>query len=362
MENYLELAHAIKSWGKELGFQQTGITDTDLGKHETHLKNWLEKGFAADMQYMSKHGEKRSRPDMLIPGTIRIISARMDYLPDDANVEKTLSSPSKAYIARYALGRDYHKVLRARLRALTDRINDHLNDTDSFEFSARVFTDSAPVLEKGAAEKAGLGWIGKNTLLLNESAGSWFFLGEIYTNIPLPIDKPDVSNRCGSCSACMDVCPTRAIVAPYELDSRRCISYHTIENRGVIPIPIRERMGNRIFGCDDCQAICPWNRYAQPTAEPDFKPRNDFDSASLLSLFGWTEDEFSKNTQGSAIRRTGYDGWIRNISIALGNADYSPEILAALSGKQHTSDMVREHVDWAIQQQLAKKEVRSPNG
>ena len=356
MKDYLKLAHAIKSWGKELGFQQIGITDTDLQKHENHLQNWLLKGFDADMQYMSKHGDKRSRPDLLMPGTIRIISARMNYLPDEDKVEETLSSRSKAYIARYALGRDYHKVIRARLGALTNRINDHLRDLGIPDFSARVFTDSAPVLEKGAAEKAGLGWIGKNTLLLNEAAGSWFFLGEIYTNIPLPIDKSEASNRCGSCTACMDICPTKAIVAPYQLDSRLCISYQTIENRGVIPIDIRERMGNRIFGCDDCQAVCPWNRYAHPTSEPDFKPRNDFDSATLLTLFNWSEAEFSKNTEGSAIRRTGYDGWLRNISIALGNADYDPEIVAALSDKQgQTSEMVKEHVEWAIKQQLAKK-------
>ncbi len=355
MEKYSELAGLIKTWGIQEGFQQVGITNTSLEKHEKHLSSWLQNGYAADMNYMSKHGKKRTQPEMLWPGTIRIISGRIDYLNKDIQVNKILRSKSKAYIAQYAMGRDYHKVVRSRLKKLSQRINEYIGAQGNQGFTARVFSDSAPVLEKGIAEKAGLGWIGKNTLILNKNAGSWFFLGEIYTNIPLPVDKPMPINRCGSCTACIDVCPTKAIVAPYQLDSRKCISYHTIENRGVIPIPIREKMGNRIFGCDDCQTVCPWNRYAHFTKELDFRPRNHFDTASLLSLFKWTKAEFLKKTEGSVIRRTGYDGWLRNISIALGNADYDQLIVEALKRKYHeASDMVREHLCWAVKRQIEK--------
>ncbi len=361
MENpdYVELARAVKDWGQSLGFQQVGITDTDLSSHDRRLQTWLANGYGADMDYMERHGEKRSKPEGLIPGTIRIISVRMDYLPENDDIFENLIATSKAYVARYALGRDYHKVIRARLRKLEQKINQYLLDREMTEFSARVFTDSAPVLEKGIAEKAGLGWIGKNTLIINERAGSWFFLGEIYTNIPLPEDQTTAVNRCGSCSSCIDICPTGAIVAPYQLDSRLCISYHTIENRGVIPVPIREQMGNRIFGCDDCQAVCPWNRYAAPTAEPDFKPRNNLDTDTLLSLYLWSEQEFDTRSQGSAIRRTGFEGWLRNISIALGNAPFDTKIIRALKDKQEVAtDLVKIHVDWAIEQQEAKRKLQ----
>ena len=350
-----ELTEKVKIWGRELGFQQVGITDTDLSTHEARLDDWLAKGFQADMHYMSMHGIKRSQPAALVPGTIRIISARMDYLPDNDNLRATLADHDQACIARFALGRDYHKVIRARLRKLQSTINTYLLEHNLPGFAARVFTDSAPVLEKGIAEKSGLGWIGKNTLLLNESAGSWFFLGEIYTNIPFQMESSPATNRCGSCQACIDICPTKAIVAPWRLDAKRCISYHTIENKGVIPVSVREKMGNRIFGCDDCQMVCPWNRYATPTAEPDFKPRHNLNTASLLSLFQWSKQEFDEKSAGSAIRRAGYEGWLRNISIALGNANYKPNIVAALQQRlEAASPMLREHLQWAIERQQAK--------
>ncbi|MDA0790759.1 MAG: tRNA epoxyqueuosine(34) reductase QueG [Proteobacteria bacterium] len=356
----ISLKDQIRTWGRELGFQQVGITDTDLGTHEARLNAWLAAGFHADMEYMSHHGRKRSRPGELLPGAIRVISVRMDYLTGERDMHSSLDSDERAYVARYALGRDYHKVLRARLRKLELRINEHLTACGEPDQVARVFTDSAPVLEKALAEKAGLGWIGKNTLLLNESAGSWFFLGEIYTNLALPIDDTPAINRCGSCHACMDICPTDAIVAPYSLDSRRCISYHTIENRGVIPVHIRENMGNRVFGCDDCQIVCPWNRYAQPSAETDFSPRHHLDTATLLELFAWSEDDYLKRTAGSAIRRTGYQGWLRNIAIGLGNASPHPRILAALEARLgDASDLVSEHIRWAISKQAISRQAIS---
>ena len=353
--DFSELTANVKQWGQALGFQQVGITDTDLGKHERHFTEWLARGFHADMDYMSRHGTKRSRPAELLPGTTSIISVRMDYWP-----QQPLSArhdPERACVARYALGRDYHKVIRGRLRKLELRINDYLQDHDMTGFAARVFTDSAPVLERGIAEKAGLGWIGKNTLLINEKAGSWFFLGEIYTNIPL-IQQIDVAtNRCGSCTACMDVCPTNAIVGPYQLDARKCISYHTIENKGAIPVSIRENMGNRVFGCDDCQDVCPWNRYASPTEEVDFSPRNDLDSTALLTLFAWGAEDFDQETAGSAIRRVGYDGWRRNIAVALGNSPYGTDVLTALSAALvGASAMLKEHLIWAIERQQARKQ------
>lgn len=354
---YTDLARLIHLWGEELGFQQTGISDTNLGEHENYLRQWLEDGFHGDMDYMARHGNKRSRPAELITGTLRVISVRMNYLPAPDGIKETLAEDQVAYISRYALGRDYHKVLRKRLKKLEDRIRNFLDDSGIDGFTARVFTDSAPVLEKALAEKAGLGWIGKNTLLLNRKAGSWFFLGEVFTNIPLPVGDNRVTNRCGSCHACIDICPTKAIIAPYRLDARLCISYLTIENRGEIPEFLRAPMGNRIFGCDDCQVICPWNRYAKSTTESDFNPRHGLQSSELLTLFAWSEDEFLKNTEGSAIRRTGYSGWLRNISVALGNANYNQAIVLALEEKLgKVNDMIADHIQWAIQQQCIKRD------
>ncbi|MFP6805955.1 MAG: tRNA epoxyqueuosine(34) reductase QueG [Pseudomonadales bacterium] len=353
---YNLLAKNIHIWGEELGFQQVGIADTQLEQHESHLKSWLQQGFHGEMNYMSLHGNKRSRPAELISGTYRVISLRMNYLPENDEIKKNLSLSKNAYVSRYALGRDYHKVIRSRLKKLEIRIGNFLSDHNIEGFAARVFTDSAPVLEKALAEKAGLGWIGKNTLLLNRQAGSWFFLGEIFTNIPLPINTDIVTNRCGSCHACLDICPTSAIVAPYRLDARLCISYLTIESRESIPEHLRIPMGNRIFGCDDCQLVCPWNRYAKTTTEGDFTPRHGLKDIELLALFNWSENEFLKKTEGSAIRRTGFRGWQRNISIALGNADYDPAILRSLKDKLSAADeMVAEHIRWAIQQQETKQ-------
>ncbi len=341
-----QLTSEIKRWGVELGFQQIGITDTDLTQHEENFRTWLAKNFHGEMNYMETHGSKRYRPQELIPGTIRIITARMDYLPANTNMLKTLQNPQQGYISRYALGRDYHTLIRKRLNSLAQKI---MEKTSSFGY--RAFADSAPVLEKPLAEKAGLGWIGKHTNLLNRQAGSWFFLGEIYTDLPLPIDAP-VKNHCGTCSACIDICPTQAIVGPYQLDARRCISYFTIELRGPIPVELRPLMGNRIYGCDDCQLVCPWNRFAKPTDEKDFQPRHGLESAQLLELFAWTEEDFLKKTAGSAIRRIGYECWLRNIAVALGNAPHDEKTVQALQNKlHHSSALVREHVEWALMMQ-----------
>ena len=344
--NDTQLAQRIKQWGKELGFQQVGITDTDLSAAESRLMEWLHAGCHGTMHYMERHGKKRSRPAELIPGTIRIISVRLDYLPEESkNSEKTLENPIQAFLSRYALGRDYHKILRKRLQKLAKRI-----EQAAGPFGYRVFVDSAPVLETALAEKAGLGWIGKHSLVLNKKAGSWFFLGELYTDLPLPLDQPSV-NHCGTCSACLDVCPTRAIVAPYRVDARRCISYLTIELRGSIPVPLRRLIGNRIYGCDDCQLVCPWNRFAHLSEEPDFQPRHELDHSELVALFAWDEATFLKKTEGSAIRRIGHLCWLRNIAVALGNAPTSQAILTALrSRRHHPSELVREHVEWALQQ------------
>jgi len=344
---HADLAHLaadIKAWGRGLGFQKIGIADVVLDEAEAHLLNWLRAGRYGEMHYMASHGTRRSRPQELQPGTVRVISARLDYLPDRiADSEIVMHDPRLAFVSRYALGRDYHKVLRARLRKLAERIEARIGP-----FQYRAFTDSAPVLEKALAEKAGLGWIGKHTNLIDKQTGSWFFLGELYTNLPLPVDAP-ADNHCGTCQACLDICPTRAIVAPYELDARRCISYLTIELRGAIPEELRPLIGNRIYGCDDCQLVCPWNRFAQPTNEPDFAPRHGFDAPELIKLFSWTEDEFRKYTEGSAIRRIGYECWLRNIAVALGNAPTSDSIVNALrSRSDHTSELVREHVAWAL--------------
>ena len=344
--NQQELAEQIAAWGVELGFQQLGISDIQLDTAERRLKEWLKSGFHGEMDYMSRHGQKRSRPAELVAGTIRVISARMDYLPDEPNSPTALlDDESRAYIARYALGRDYHKVLRKRLQMLADRI-----EAKAGAFGYRVFVDSAPVLEKPLAQKAGLGWIGKHTNLINKEAGSWFMLGEIYTDIPLPTDKA-ASEHCGSCRTCIDVCPTGAIIAPFVLDARRCISYLTIELKGAIPIEFRSAIGNRVFGCDDCQLFCPWNKFARHSEETDFAPRHGLDSADLVTLFSWDTAEWEKKTRGSAIRRAGHEGWLRNIAVSLGNAKTSRRVIEALCSRlAHPSPLVREHVQWALLQ------------
>jgi len=344
--DYTALTRDIKAWGRELGFQQVGITDTALDEGETHLLNWLAADRHGEMAYMVQHDVRRSRPADLVPGTLRVISVRMDYLSSTAApAEAVLHDPTLGMISRYALGRDYHKLLRARLQRLADRIATHIGP-----FGYRAFTDSAPVLEKALAEKAGLGWIGKHTNLLQRDAGSWFFLGELYTDLPLPVDAP-ASNHCGSCHACIDICPTQAIIAPYKLDARRCISYLTIELRGSIPVELRPLLGSRIYGCDDCQMVCPWNKFARPTDEPDFAPRHGLDAPKLVQLFAWSEEEFLKKTEGSAIRRIGYERWLRNIAVALGNAPRSEAVTASLRTRaDHPSALVREHVAWALAQ------------
>jgi epoxyqueuosine reductase len=338
------LRSAIRAWALELGFQDIGVSDVDLGTAEARLARWLEDRFHGTMAYMEKHGTRRSRPAELVPGTVRVLSARMDYLPEpQARAQALLDHPSAAYVSRYALGRDYHKVLRKRLQALADRIAGRVGD-----FGYRVFVDSAPVLEKPLAEKAGLGWIGKHSNLLNRRAGSWFFLGEIYTDLPLPPDAPATAH-CGTCRACIDVCPTGAIVAPYRLDARRCISYLTIELDGAIPEEFRAAIGNRVYGCDDCQLFCPWNKFAQPTAEADFAPRHGLDNAALTELFAWSEADWLERTAGSAIRRIGYERWLRNLAVALGNARSTPAVVRALKRRRAgASPLVREHIDWAL--------------
>jgi len=344
--DYPALSRDIKRWAQELGFQQAGITATELDAAEAHLLRWLGAGNHGEMTYMERHGTRRSRPADLVPGTVRIISVRMDYWPQQAReANEVLQDPTLAYVSRYALGRDYHKVVRKRLQTLADRIT-----ACTGPFGYRAFTDSAPVLEKALAENAGLGWIGKHTNLINDRAGSWFFLGELFTDLPLPVDSP-AANHCGECHACIDACPTQAITAPYQLDARRCISYLTIEARGSIPEPLRAAMGNRIYGCDDCQLACPWNRFAAPAGESDFLPRHQLDAVALVRLFQWSESRFEQSTQGSAIRRIGYECWLRNIAIALGNAPTSPAVVIALEEKSgYPSALVREHVAWALQQ------------
>ncbi len=336
----------IKQWGMTLGFQQVGVSDVDLSAAEVRLVNWLGAGRHGEMAYMSKHGTRRTRPAELVPGTVRVISARLDYLPTTAApIEATLADQDCAFISRYALGRDYHKVVRQRLQRLATHIQERVGP-----FGYRVFSDSAPVMERALAEKAGLGWIGKHTNLISKRTGSWFFLGEIYTDLPLPTDDP-ATPHCGRCRACIDVCPTGAIVAPYELDARLCISYLTIELRGAIPETLRPAIGNRIFGCDDCQWVCPWNRFARPTAEPDFAPRHGLDRARLTELFAWSESEFNQKTEGSTIRRIGYECWLRNLAVALGNAETHAEVQAALRARiDDPSPLVREHVRWALAQ------------
>ncbi|MFD1215767.1 tRNA epoxyqueuosine(34) reductase QueG [Microbulbifer celer] len=344
-----ELAAQIRVWGRELGFQQVGITDCHLEQHGERLQQWLDAGYNGDMEWMGAHGEKRWRPELLEEGTLRVISVRLDYLPPDTEPVKILKSPDKAYVSRYANGRDYHKLIRKRLAQLAQQVDRFCAERD-IASSGRAFTDSAPVMERALAEKAGLGWIGKNCMVINSQAGSWFFLGEIYTNLPLPVDKSTETNQCGECTACLKVCPTDAFVGAHTLDARRCISYLTIENKGPIPLEFREPIGNRVFGCDDCQIICPWNKFAKPTAEQDFHPRHGLDSGELVDLFQWTEKEFLKKTEGSAIRRIGFERWQRNLAVALGNADATPEVIAVLEGALETATpLVAEHIEWALE-------------
>ncbi len=341
----------LRQWAKELGFEDLGVSDIDLSAQEIYLQKWLSQNFHGDMEWMERHGNKRTRPDELVPETMSIISVRMNYRPPQ-NLDSimVLNHPEVAYISRYALGRDYHKMMRKRLQKLAKKIEtEAVKENTKMQY--RVFVDSAPVMEKPIAVKAGLGWQGKHTNVLNQDAGSWFFLGEIYTNLPLKQSKK-VDDHCGDCTACIDVCPTQAIVKPYELDANRCISYLTIEHKGKIPVELREPMGNRIYGCDDCQLVCPWNRFASDAELADFAIRNNLEAPHLLDLFAWTEKQFLKKLEGSPMRRMGFERWQRNIAIALGNAPASQEIRTALSGKyQVSSEMVKEHIDWALQRQ-----------
>lgn len=348
--DYAALAAQIRSWAHELGFQAVGISDTDLSTAENGLLQWLADGYHGSMDYMAKHGTRRSRPAELLPGTLRVISLRMNCAPPNARDSwQVLAEGDRAFISRYALGRDYHKVMRNRLAKLAEKIR-----AEVAEFNGRIFTDSAPVLEVELARKAGLGWRGKHTLLLSREHGSRFFLGEIYANLPLPVAEPQ-REHCGSCTRCIDICPTQAIVAPYRVDARRCISYLTIELRGSIPIELRALIGNRIYGCDDCQLVCPWNNFAQASVEPDFAVRHGLDDVGLIELFAWDEAEFNSKLAGSAIYRIGHEQWLRNIAVALGNAPKNTAVIAALESRaEHPSEMVREHVAWALAQQSSK--------
>jgi len=340
-----ELAGRIRQWARELGFERVGITDTELDDAEANLDRWLAEGRHADMDWMAVHGRKRTRPAELVPGTIRVISVGMNYWPEgSAEPRAVLRDGTKGYVARYALGRDYHKVMRRRLQQLADRM---VEETGPFGY--RAFTDSAPVMEKPLGQKSALGTQGKHTCLIDDREGSWFFLGELYTDLPLPIDEPRDRDVCGSCRACINVCPTGAITAPYEIDARLCISYQTIENGGSIPEELRPLMGNRVFGCDDCQIFCPWNRHATTTRERDFRVRNDLDRPDLVELFRWSEAEFLRRMEGSPIRRLSHACWLRNVAVALGNAPTSPEAVTALRERaDHPSPLVREHVEWAL--------------
>ena len=355
VEKLEDLANKVKFWGNSLGFQQVAIVKPDLEQASKYLKDWLEKGYQGSMEWMAEHGDKRYCVDKLVEHTVRVITVRMDYLADDKMIA-VLKDNNKAYISRYALGRDYHKLIRRRLAELVNKIK---KEVPSMNLSQRPFVDSAPVMEKPLAEQAGLGWIGKNTLLLNRDAGSWFFLGEIYTSLALPEDNLQQPDRCGNCRACLKICPTDAFPEPYVLDARKCISYLTIENKGSIPEELRPKMGNRVFGCDDCQIICPWNRYANLSMEADFSPRHNLDNAELLTLFQWNEEEFLSKTEGSPIRRIGYQRWLRNLAIGLGNAEGSSYILELLEKKTTdssvpVSDLAKEHIDWAIEEQRRK--------
>ena len=350
--DYIELAAKIKQWGKEFGFAEVGITDIDLSEHEAQLQRWLDKGYHGEMSYMAAHGMKRARPAELVPGTQRIISVKMNYLPPEASFAKALANKTTAYISRYALGRDYHKVIRNRLKKLGQKIEQEVG-----QFGFRPFVDSAPVLERQLAEKAGLGWRGKNSLLIHKQAGSWFFLGELFVDLPLPIDEPNNKEGCGKCTACLTLCPTGAIVEPYVVDARKCISYLTIELQGPIPKQYRSLLGNRVYGCDDCQLVCPWNRFGQLTQEDDFTPRKNLKDQELLTLFNWTEEAFLKNTEGSPIRRIGFERWQRNLAVGLGNAPFNQDIIDKLVlALPNSSELVQEHIEWALTQQRSKKE------
>jgi len=340
-----QIAADIKKWGVEFGFQEVSFTDIDLSKYEHHLKDWIDRNYHGAMSYMAENHDKRCHPEQLVPGTIRVVCVRMDYAIDSEDSLDSMQNTGKAYVSRYARGRDYHKLIRKRLQKLARKVQDVAGP-----FGYRAFVDSAPVLERALAEKSGMGWIGKNTMLINKQGGSWFFLGELFTDLPLPVDE-QVSDHCGSCSACLDICPTNAFVKPNLLDATRCISYLTIELRTSIPVEFRKPMGNRIYGCDDCQLVCPWNKFAKPTEEKDFTPRHSLDDAQLVDLFAWSEREFLKRTEGSAIRRIGYDCWLRNIAVALGNAPSSKEIVGALRSRLgNVTDMVNEHIEWALLQ------------
>ena len=342
--DYPRLAREIKAMARAHGFQRCGIAGIQLDDDAAHLREWIAQGRHGSMAWMDRHGESRSRPELLIPGTVRVISVGMDYSGVGAEPWATLADGERAYVARYALGRDYHKLMRRRLQSLADSIAASVGP-----FGHRVFVDSAPVLERALARNAGLGWIGKHTCLIDSGGGSWFFLGEIYVDMPLPVDEP-ASAHCGTCTRCIDICPTQAITAPYQLDARRCISYLTIEHEGAIDPELRPLIGNRIFGCDDCQLVCPWNKFAKTTDEPDFRVRNNLDQATLADLFAWTEEEFMQRTEGSAIRRSGYARWLRNIAVALGNAPTTPDVVAALESRRESDDpVVREHVHWALE-------------
>jgi epoxyqueuosine reductase len=334
----------VKQWGREVGFDAIAIAGTDLAEEETRLLEWLDRGWHGEMDYMARHGARRARPGELVPGTVSVITARLNYTQGESRpIDEVLADPESAFVSRYALGRDYHKVMRAKLQALADRMTAELG---AFEY--RVFTDSAPVMEVSLAQRSGLGWRGKHTLLLSREAGSLFFLGEMFVSLDLARDPP-TTEHCGSCARCIAVCPTQAIVAPYQLDARRCVSYLTIEHKGAIPEELRALLGNRIYGCDDCQLVCPWNKYAKKAVDPDFAVRNGLDDASLAELFAWTEDEFNRRFEGSAIRRIGHERWLRNIAVALGNAPTTGAVVAALdSRRDHPSALVREHVRWAL--------------
>ncbi len=347
-QDYAALASIIKAWGRELGFQDIRIANAkaDVSRTEAELVQWSEQGHHGEMHYMVKHGSKRTRPEELVPGTQRVISVRMNYTPPVVKDSwQVLQNSNRAFISRYALGRDYHKVLRARLQKLADKIT---TEVDTFNY--RAFSDSAPVTEVAWAEKSGLGWRGKHTLLLSREAGSLFFLGEMFIDLPLPVDDP-LDSYCGSCTRCIDICPTKAIIGPYKLDARRCISYLTIELKGSIPEDLRPLIGNRIYGCDDCQLVCPWNKFSVITDETDFSVRHGLDDVSLVELFAWNQEEFDSKLAGNPIRRIGYEQWLRNIAIGLGNAPSSMAIITALHARcDDASDLVREHVQWALQQ------------
>ena len=344
-----QLTTSIKNWAHELGFQAVGIGDIDLSRHRQPLEDWLEHGYQGEMKFMERHLDLRTNPSQLHPGSLNAICVRMEYMPPDVDTVKVLQNPEQAYISRYALGRDYHKVVRKRLAQLAKRI-----EAIYGSFNSRPFVDSAPVMEKPLAQQAGLGWQGKHGLIIDRKAGSYFVIGELLTDLPLIPDLPYSENHCRRCTACMDVCPTNAFPAPYILDARRCISYLTIELKGSIPEELRSLIGNRVFGCDDCQLVCPWNRYCHFSDEADFKPRHSLDKAELIALFSWNEEEFLKKTEGSPIRRSGYQGWLRNLAVGIGNSGGGEPAIQALSAKRdQCSEMVKEHIDWALRQLTA---------